>query len=523
LYRTAAACDQAAVSRTPTQQLRDRIVTALNDIAGHRAWMKDSRMHQGACVALVLIAIALRLAHINQPMRGDEAWTYMRFALQTLPGLLSDYSIPNNHILHTLLVKLSTTVFGDAEWTIRLPTFVAGVLLVPATYAAARVLADRNAALFAAALVAVLPGLVLYSTNARGYSMICLAFVVLIILANALADVDSIAHWIGFAIVLALGAYTIPVMLYPAGAVSLWLPMERARRHGIVGLRGLVPRMTTALLLAGSLTLLAYAPVLLRSGTELLVGNPYVTPHTWSRIALDVRWILGVMREVLALGISRNLLLMMTVLGTLPLFVKRAERGRLVTLLIAFAVWTVIVVAMTHRPPPARAWLFLVPFAALYVGAGLAQAVRWLASAAPLPLDRLSAAVALTIALAIGTKSVIRRDVLDSPENGTLIDGQAIAQWFLTEDAGDDRLVCYAFSEPVIDYYLHRLQGKRLSDVAASGRAGRVFAIANNVRRETVATVKFARRDVNWDDLTEPVLRRQFLRATVYESSPLLR
>ena len=93
-------------------------------------------------------------------------------------------------------------------------------------------------------------------------------------------------------------------------------------------------------------------------------------------------------------------------------------------------------------------------------------------------------------------------------------------RWFLAQDKGNDRVVCYAFSEPIIDYYLYRIADERLRDVAAPTRTGRVFVVANDVRGETVATMKYARRDVNWSALTEPVLRQRFPRARVYEADP---
>src|SRR6266576_3810691 len=111
-------------------------------------------LHRSACVAILAFAIAMRLFHLNQPMRPDESWTFLDFALQPLSGLLSDYSRPNNHIFHTLLVWMSIHVLGYAPWVIRLPAFVAGVLMVPATYVATRALAGARPALLAAALAA---------------------------------------------------------------------------------------------------------------------------------------------------------------------------------------------------------------------------------------------------------------------------------------------------------------------------------------------------------------------------------
>src|SRR5215203_4846783 len=127
--------------------------------------------------AAVLLAGALliRLLYMRQPIRHDEAYTYLYFASQPLGSALSDYTVPNNHLFHTLLVKAVTSVLGGSLPAIRLPAFVAGLLVVPAVYLLTRRSSgDRAAALIAMAAAAVWPELVHYSTNARGYSFIAL-------------------------------------------------------------------------------------------------------------------------------------------------------------------------------------------------------------------------------------------------------------------------------------------------------------------------------------------------------------
>ena len=53
------------------------------------------------------------------------------FASLPLVDIFTSYHLPNNHILHTLCVRAATNVLGDAEWSLRLPALLAGVLAVP--------------------------------------------------------------------------------------------------------------------------------------------------------------------------------------------------------------------------------------------------------------------------------------------------------------------------------------------------------------------------------------------------------
>src|SRR5207302_999614 len=74
---------------------------------------------------------------------------------------------------NTLFTHFSFVLFGDQVWAIRLPAFVAGVLVVPFAYFATRTLYDKQVALVTAALVAGSSSLVEYSTNGRGYTLLC--------------------------------------------------------------------------------------------------------------------------------------------------------------------------------------------------------------------------------------------------------------------------------------------------------------------------------------------------------------
>ena len=64
--------------------------------------------------------------------------------------------------------------FGDSEWIVRLPAFVAGVCAVPLTYVFARRVATEETALLASVFLAVAPEAIAYSQEARMYSLFLL-------------------------------------------------------------------------------------------------------------------------------------------------------------------------------------------------------------------------------------------------------------------------------------------------------------------------------------------------------------
>ena len=105
-------------------------------------------------------------------------------------------------------------------------------------------------------------GLIVFSTNARGYALVTLAFVVLLGLGTVLVERPSRAGWAVWLVVAALGAWTIPIMVYPAAVTACWLALlalfslRGARRRA--ALTALAVSLTGAALLAA----LLYLPTL---------------------------------------------------------------------------------------------------------------------------------------------------------------------------------------------------------------------------------------------------------------------
>ena len=478
-----------------------------------------SRTEWLALAILIAGAAAMRLLYLEQPMRYDEAFSYLYYVLPSLRTAVSDYSYPNNHVFHTVLVWVTTRLFGSSPEAIRLPVFVAGVLVVPAVWLAARALAARGAGVFAAAVAAALPALILYSTNARAYMIECVALLVLIWLSTRLLDRETTGLWAAFVVTAALGMWSTPVMLYPVGAIGLWLLVEQARLGGAQQLGRFLPRIALAAAAAIALTALLYLPIIMRGEGGLIFRNRFVTPLTWPQFMHELSpFVLG-LRELIGLGLTRAVGVVAVLLALVGVAAPGEQRARRVTLALATAAWCGALMVATRHPPPARMWLFLAPLWCLYAGVGLA----WLATLVPSRRASAHVAGALFVFVLLAAEAVRSRAVLTTEESDWIgmRDAREVAA-LVAAGRPDDRVVVNRASGPPIDYYLYHLTGRRLASFQGAERNGRVVVVVDDRHRQRLERIQALHPDVAWQRLGPPTLLRKFPGASVYAFAPAL-
>jgi hypothetical protein len=508
------------VLRTMPHSARRYPVALGRMLRGTASELRDeSGVYRAALLAVALVAIAVRLYHLDQPIRYDEAWTYLLYASQSLWTALSDYSAPNNHVFHSLLAWISTRLFGAAPWTLRLPALLAGSALVIAEYLAARRLAGREAGLVAMALAASSPILVLYSTNARGYVIICLAFVVLLLLGTMILERDEPELWVSFGVVTALGLYTAPVMLYPAGGVSIWLLVERFRAAGLRGALAMLPRMIAAGLVAATITIAAYSPVIARQGAGAVLHNRFVLALTWPRFFEELPEFARTLRESLTMGRSLPVIGLMALAALVSFVPDDRNRRRRLTLALAVAAWCAVLMVATRRPPPARVWLFLVPLAYLYVGAGVGYVLAGAGRQLGVASAGLAGVAALAIALAVSGEIVARRLVSDSDETDWLgtRNGPAVVEYLRTELRPGDELV-YGGIGASLDYYLRLRAGRTLREFRRDSGAVRAVVVVNEAHQQTPAMLLRRRRTVRLEEGAPLQLLRRVGSVAIYSA-----
>ncbi len=172
---------------------------------------------------LLLCATVLRLYRLDTGIWYDEMLASVNYLPLTIGQIVSTYHDANNHVLFSVLARLSLSVFGDGVWVIRLPAAGFGIAGVAAIYFFARRVGPTREALFAAALMTVSYHHIWFSQNARGYTAL-LFFAIL----SSTWFLDAMRQgsprkWGLYCLAVVLGAYVHPTMgLMALAHFAIW-------------------------------------------------------------------------------------------------------------------------------------------------------------------------------------------------------------------------------------------------------------------------------------------------------------
>jgi 4-amino-4-deoxy-L-arabinose transferase-like glycosyltransferase len=124
-------------------------------------------------VGIVAVGLVLRLA-VPRGLWLDEAISVYQAHLG-LGDMFENIFYGDRHPpLHHIVLWLTVRVFGAGELAVRLPSLIAGTLVIPALYWLGRELYDRRTGLIAAAFGAASPLLIWYTQEARMYAFVAL-------------------------------------------------------------------------------------------------------------------------------------------------------------------------------------------------------------------------------------------------------------------------------------------------------------------------------------------------------------
>jgi hypothetical protein len=121
---------------------------------------------------LLFFSILTRALYGGSPLNGDEAITFNHYAFNSWKDLVFNYTDTNQHTLFSLLSNVCLQVFGENEWSFRLPSILSGILAVPLTYLVGlKFLNSRFTSFIAALLILLSKPHLIYSQAGRGYAL----------------------------------------------------------------------------------------------------------------------------------------------------------------------------------------------------------------------------------------------------------------------------------------------------------------------------------------------------------------
>lgn len=175
--------------------------------------------------AVTLVALAIRLVVLQQPVVGDELSTFWIVNGNGLSGVVSTvYSDAEISPPFFFLLAKVFSVFGATGTSVRLPSMVAGVAVIPVFYLIGLRTLGRNGGYLAAAFACLSPFLVYFSANARAYSVMILTLALATLaLVVATSENGKWWHWLGWAVASALAVYSHYVGALAVGGQVIWV------------------------------------------------------------------------------------------------------------------------------------------------------------------------------------------------------------------------------------------------------------------------------------------------------------
>lgn len=233
----------------------------------------------GALLLVTAFGLLLRLHGLGQDLWLDEITPIVDYTRLTVAQIIGSYLRSNNHLMNTLLLKLSISMFGESEWSVRLPAVVFGTLTIPALYWVGRVALSRYASLGAAMMLATSYHHVFFSQNARGYtSYLLFALLSTGLFIQAMRD-DRLWRWGLYVAAAVLGSASLLITGFVLAGhallgVAVAVRVKRAReRTG-----PLVRRVFSALGVAGLLAFQIYSIALPEA--LVVIRTVYAEPAT---------------------------------------------------------------------------------------------------------------------------------------------------------------------------------------------------------------------------------------------------
>jgi 4-amino-4-deoxy-L-arabinose transferase-like glycosyltransferase len=379
-------------------------------------------------------------------MRSEEAVTYLDFMRQPWVDVVASGS-PDNHVLHTVLARAASGLAGGAPWALRLPAFAAGILTILATYAVARALYSGRAALVAALFVATSGMFVLYATTARGYTLVTLAFVLLLLAAIKALDGDDSALGPAFIVIGALGLWTTPVMLYPLGAIGLWLLFNAL----VANRPGLARRVVLTLASTVVLALVLYAPIIARDGFSPILSE-LTGPRGWFEFFQALPGSVASAIGSWSLGVP---MLSVALVLLAALSMRRAPSRFAVGFGLAAFAWCSWLLLLSHHAPLPRVWLWLYPVIAISAAQEIVAVLEGRERTRAL-VDAHGGRFAAVFALILAVTVVTTRAVPRSRETGTFRDAQAMAEQLAPNLMPSDVVLAAPPSNAPLSFYFRR-------------------------------------------------------------------
>ncbi|MCP4437910.1 MAG: hypothetical protein GY810_03120 [Aureispira sp.] len=328
-----------------------------------RAIGEESKLEKTLFYSLLGILAIQGLFNIySYELQYDEVWTYNHFVSK---GILVSIGSPNNnHIFYTLLASIIDWLPIGAKYTMRLPSYIGGLLLSTLFYLFIQSKFNYRIALVVLAYFAFSPPVNTYMLYARGYIwMMFFALGALWAGLKVLKTPQINNFWIVYILTNCLGVYSNPVYLFHFILLNPFILISYISSSKWAA----VSQWFKANVFIAVILIVLHAPLLATNGLSFLTNAASTSPINdfsvfWlyiNRVADWWWWGQGVYLYWIVL------LLVILLIIVLVRFWKKQHIRHLTLLSLGYILMPTLLYSFLGNETPYRAWCFVIIYIAI--------------------------------------------------------------------------------------------------------------------------------------------------------------
>lgn len=335
---------------------------------------------QSLAVAVLIVYAVSHLAHINADLWNDEIYTLKNFVFVPISQTVSDYHVPNNHVLFNLINNIYVRLSGidslhdlmDNPFVLRTLYLLYAIITAVYLYLIGRKFFSSTTGVLAVILLATNLPWYNFALQIRGYGLSAMLLSMFIYYALACLTTRSIKNLISVLLLSAALLYTLPSNLYPVisatGVVAIYGLVQFFSKSGhTLGQLLRLPafRIVLATVAGIGLAIALYFPIL-----DDILSNPYLQPGKPFDFGMLRYYALNIPSAYIS---GRWMLLLLSIPGLLLLFRDKDNNRLAFSVLIITGILPPLIAYMRGDLAPLRTYTVLLPVVSLVAAAAIDQ------------------------------------------------------------------------------------------------------------------------------------------------------
>ena len=449
--------------------------------SNHIYFSNTSKLFISIIISLTLVGAWLRVEGLNRPISGDlAAMLFMHFPT-SWDSLLLNYRDTNQWTLYIFLAKLSLEIFGDNEFALRLPDFLAGIFVIPLAYRVGLLMtSSRLGSLITAFLLTFSSFHINRMQVSKGYLLTVFFALLVVFITYKLLEKEHFTRWGILFFLTGLGMILlVPTNVHFLTGIGVFYVFVIFKNHKNFNytFNDLIKLMWPVILLFS--VIVGYCLNILSDLTRGIAGECMIPIHIRGNAicTMNVGSYFERLIEFFDSFISpwSSWFYLFLLFGLVRLY-KTNE----FVLFISLIVIPNIINLISGSIGPARVYIFWLPFILLLIGFGIAEFLIWIQSRFSNLLAYSVGTIILAIIVFYPIKIYSEGFSKAAPKQLTTLKDAKTAKVFIEKNTSEYDLIVVPYFDLVLRYYVEKIIAQKMLNITQGGKLKKILYLGSS-------------------------------------------